>query len=130
MTFADYRKYSTLIIRMGLGLTFLANSYTAFVAPDEFEKLISGSFLASLLPVNPDLFIKFISVSDGVVATLFLVGKAQKYAAIYAFFWILGVMAVIGIQDPAGLLEHFGSLSMAVYLLLNGSPRSAKTTLL
>ena len=42
------RNHSGLIIRAGLALVFLANSYTAFVSPDEFSELIGKSFLASL----------------------------------------------------------------------------------
>lgn len=123
MILAKYRKYSTSVIRIGLGLVFLANSYSAFVSPDEFNRLLSESFLVSLLPVSLDLFIKFIGVSDGMVAALLLIGKGQKYVAVYASFWIMGVMAVIGAKEPADLLEHFGDLSMAIYLVLNGSPK-------
>ena len=123
MILAKYRKYSTSIIRIGLGLVFLANSYIAFVSPDEFNRLISESFLVSLLPVNLDLLVKFIGVSDGIVAALLLIGKGQKYVAVYASLWIMGVMAVIGTKEPADLLEHFGDLSMAIYLMLNGSQK-------
>ncbi len=108
----------TFIIRIGLGLVFLANSYTAFISPDELNGLISESFLASL-PVNLDLLIRFIGVSDGIVAVLLLIGKGQKYVAAYASFWIMGVMTVIGIKEPADFLEHFGFLSIAIYLMLN-----------
>ena len=123
MILAKYRKYSTSIIRIGLGLVFLANSYTAFVSPDEFNRLISESFLVGLLPVNLDLLVKFIGVSDGIVAALLLIGKGQKYVAVYASLWLMGVMAVIGAKEPADLLEHFGPLSMAIYLMLNESPK-------
>lgn len=122
MILAKYRRYSTSAIRIGLGLVFLANSYTAFVYPDEFNRLIGESFLVGLLPVSLDLFVKFIGVSDGIVATLLLIGKGQKYIAVYASVWLIGVMAVIGIKEPADLLEHFGFFSMAIYLLLKGLP--------
>lgn len=123
MTFTKYSKYSTYVIRIGLGLVFIANSYAAFVSPDEFNKLISESFIEGLLPVSLDLFVKFIGVSDGVVAGLLLIGKGQKYVAAYASVWIMGVMAVIGTKEPVDLLEHFAYLSMAIYLMLNGSPK-------
>lgn len=123
MILAKYRKYSTPIIRIGLGLVFIANSYIAFVSPDEFNKLISESFLMGLLPVSLDLFVKFIGISDGIVATLLLIGKLQKYVAVYASLWLMGVMAVIGFKEPTDLLEHFGGFSMAIYLMLNESPK-------
>lgn len=123
MVLTKYRKHSTSVIRIGLGLVFLANSYSSSVSPDEFNRLISESFLVDLLPINLDLFIKFISVSDGIVATLLLIGKGQKYVAAYASVWLIGVMAVIGTKEPADLLEHFGGLSMAIYLMLNESAK-------
>lgn len=123
MILAKYRKHSTSVIRIGLGLVFLANSYTAFVSPDEFNKLIDESFLVDLLPASLDLFVKFIGVSDAIVATLLLIGRGQKYVAVYASLWLVGVMTVIGTKEPADLLEHFGGLSMAIYLILNGLPK-------
>ncbi len=123
MAFTKYSKYSTSVIGIGLGLVFLANSYTAFVSPDEFNRLISESFLVGFLPVSLDLFVKFIGVSDGIVAALLLIRKGQKYVAVYASLWIVGVMVVIGIKEPADLLEHFGGLSMAIYLILNRLPK-------
>ncbi len=123
MAFTKYSKYSTSVIGIGLGLVFLANSYTAFVSPDEFNRLISESFLVGFLPVSLDLFVKFIGVSDGIVAALLLIRKGQKYVAVYASLWIVGVMVVIGIKEPADLLEHFGGLSIAIYLILNRLPK-------
>ena len=119
MSFVKYQKYSTTIIRLGLGLVFLANSYTAFASPDDFSKLVSESFLASLFPISLDTFIKFIGISDGLVAALLIIGKGGKIVAGYATLWIVGVMAVIGIKDLGSLLEHFGFLSLALYLLIN-----------
>lgn len=118
MIFAKYRKHSTSVIRIGLGLVFLANSYIAFISPDEFNELISESFLVNLLPVSLDLFVKFIGISDAIVAALLLIGKGQNYAAVYASVWLVGVMAVIGTKEPSDLLEHFGFLSMAIYLMI------------
>lgn len=119
MIIPKYRKYSAPIIRIGLGLVFLANSYAAFVAPDHLTEHISESFLANLLPINLDLLIKFIGISDFVVAALLLIGRWQVYVASYGALWLIGVMIVIGINEPTELLEHLGFLSMAIYLLLN-----------
>lgn len=119
MKLSTIRKHSILIIRIGLALVFLANSYTAFVSPDEFKELIDKSFLAGLLPINSDLFVKFIGISDGVVSMLLLFGIKLKYIAAYAALWIIGVMAVIGLKEPGDFLEHFGPLTMALYLVYN-----------
>lgn len=107
------------IIRIGLGLVFLANSYTAFTMPHEFVDLISESFLANVLSQNTDIFVRFIGISDGLVAILLFLGALRKYVAIYASLWLIGVMSVAGVSDLPGLLEHLGFLSMAIYLILN-----------
>lgn len=124
MILAKYRKHSTLIIRIGLGLVFLANSYTAFVSPDELYELIHESFLPGLLPISVDSFVKFIGISDGTVGILLLSGARLKYVATYATLWIMGAMAVIGLKETGDFLEHFGGLSMAIYIFLNNrSPK-------
>lgn len=120
MDFRKYQKYSKSIIRIGLGLVFLANSYTAFISPDDFGKLISESFLANLLPISLDIFVKFIGLSDGLVAGLLIIGRGGRLVAGYAILWIIGVMAVTGIKALGDLLQHFGFLSMALYLMING----------
>lgn len=115
-------KYSILIIRTGLALVFLANSYTAFASPGEFKEIIAESFLAGLLPVGPDFFVKLIGISDGAVCILFLLKIKLKYVAMYAALWIIGVMVVIGLKEQGEFLEHLGPLAMAIYLAVNATP--------
>lgn len=119
MAVAKYYKYATSTIRIGLGLVFLANSYSAFVSSNHITEHINESFLLNLLPLSIGIFIKFIGVSDFIVAALLLTGKWPVYVAAYAIFWLLGVIVVIGFNEPAELLEHFGFLSMAIYLVIN-----------
>lgn len=119
MKLSTLRKHLALIIRVGLALVFLANSYIAFISPEEFSELIGKSFLAGLLPIVPDSLVKFIGISDGAVGILLLLDIKLKYAAAYATLWIIGVMAVIGVKEPGDFLEHFGPLTMSIYLILN-----------
>lgn len=114
---------SFLIIRVGLALVFLANSYTAFVSPDKFIELLNKSFLAAFLPISPDWFVKFIGISDGVVSTLLLLKIGLKYVAIYAMLWIMGAMSVIGLKETGDFLEHFGPFAMALYIAINSMPK-------
>jgi len=110
MNIGKVKTNSIMILRFGLALVFIANSYVAFFHPDEFVALI-----------NNELLVKFIGISDAAVAILLLLGVGLKYVSIYATLWILGVMAVIGIKEPVDFLEHFGFLSIAVFLLINYS---------
>jgi len=105
------------IIRIGLGLVFLANALTAFSAPAELVEIIEKSFVANLLPVSMGLFILLIGVNDALVATLLFLNRGKRSVAIWAVLWILGVMMVRG--APLEILEESGFLFMAVALAIN-----------
>ncbi len=116
------KKYLTapFIIRIGLACVFLANSLTAFLAPGEFQELVSGSFLAAILPVLPmsvAAFVTIIGVNDLVVAFLFIIGWRTYGVAAYATLWLIGVIAVIG-AFSLDALEHLGFLAMAIALAM------------
>lgn len=117
--FQKYQHYSPYIIAIGLSLIFFANSYSAFFSPEEFTKLVSESFLTSLLPIPIDTFVKLIGISDGLVGTLLFLGLFRKYVAVYAALWILGVTMVSGFAEVGAVLEHLGILAMPIYLFLN-----------
>lgn len=105
------------LIRIGLALAFLANALTAFFAPAEFTDLISGSFVANILPVAVKTFVVMIGVNDLIVALLLFFGISVRRTAIWAAIWIIGVMIVRG--APLDILEEFGFLFMAISLILD-----------
>lgn len=111
-----------LLIRLGLGVIFLANSLAAFFAPSEFIELIEQSFVAGLLPVSPELFVPLvIGINDGIVGLLLFFGFKTRFVAVWAFIWLVGVMLVIGIGSPFDVLEHAGLLFMALALIVGGN---------
>ena len=117
----DIKKIQTnsiIILRVGLALVFLAHFYIALFNPNEFINLINSSFLPHAF-ISAELFVKFIAISDAVVAILLLLGFGLKYISAYASLWILGVIVVSGIEDPPDFFEHLGFLSIAVFLFLN-----------
>jgi len=67
-----------VIIRLGLGLVFLANTLTAIFKPDEFIELLDASFISGILPVSTSAFTKVIAVNDMVVAFLLLAGRGGR----------------------------------------------------
>ncbi len=115
------QKYSSLILRIGLGCAFLANSLQAFLAPDEFIKLLNSSFMIHILPVGAGTFVHIIAFSDGQVCVLLVLGVFTEYVAVYAGMWLIGVMSVFGIHDYGDVLEHIAFFSIAAYLMMNGS---------
>lgn len=106
------------LIRLGLGIVFLANALTAFFAPDEFIDLIGKSFIANILPIHPATLVQIIIGSnDFIVAMLLIAGIATRRIAVWAVLWLVGVMVVIA--NPLDILEHAGFLFMAVALALD-----------
>lgn len=115
------KEYSSFVLRIGLASAFIANSLQAFLAPDEFIKLLNGSFVIHFLPVSAATFVHFIGFSDGMISLLLILGVYTEYVAVYAGLWLIGVMATLGVHDYGDNLEHIAFFSIAVYLMLNGS---------
>ncbi len=108
----------SFLLRLGLACAFLANSLTAFLSPDEFRDLVSGSFIAHLLPVSVAAFVVFIGINDLIVAILLLIGWKVSRVAIWASLWIIGVIIVGGVMS-FDALEHIAYLSLAVAIALH-----------
>ena len=119
------QKYLTfpIVIRIGLACAFLANSLTAFLAPAEFQELISASFVSGLLPVSVATFVTFIGLNDLTVAALLVSGWRTKEVALYATLWLLGVIVVIGVVS-FDALEHLAFLAMSLSLVMRGNSRA------
>ena len=115
------KKYFTFpsIVRIGLACVFLANSLTAFLEPSEFQDLISGSFLAGLLPMSVATFVTCIGFHDLLIAVLLFVGWRTSRVAAYASLWLTGVIVIIGVAT-LDALEHLGFLSMSLALAMRG----------
>ncbi len=105
------------LIRIGLGLAFLANALTAFFAPAEFIELLNGSFATNILPVAANTFVVLIGINDVIVALLLFLNIGIRRTALWAAIWIIGVMAVRG--APLEILEEAGFLPMAMTLFLD-----------
>lgn len=106
-----------VIIRIGLGLVFLANALTAIFEPEEFAELLDASFVSNILPVSTDVLTKLITANDAVVAFLLLTGRGGRRLYMWAALWIAGALAVIG--RPLDMLEETGLLAMAVALTVS-----------
>ncbi len=108
-----------VLLRVGLGVIFLANSLMAFLAPAEFVDLINNSFVAAFLPIRPETFVPLvIGINDGTVALLLFFGIATRRVGLWATLWLIGVMIVIGVGSPFDVLEHAGLLFMSAALVL------------
>lgn len=112
-----------LLIRLGLACAFLANALTAFFLPAEFQELVSGSFLATILPISVATFVIFIGINDLLLAGLLFFGWHPSYAATWAALWIIGVILVSGVFS-LDALEHLAFLAMALAVALHGKSES------
>ncbi len=105
------------IVRVGLGLVFLANSLAAFSAPAEFVELVEKSFVANFLPISITAFVTIVGINDALVATLLFSGIGRKWIAWWASLWLIGVLVVRA--APLEILEESGFLFMALALIIN-----------
>lgn len=111
------------VIRVGLACVFLANSLAAFLIPGDFQDLVSGSFVAGLLPISVAAFVTCVGFNDLIVALLLLSGWRTSRVATYAALWITGVSFVIGLSSidrSLDVLEHLAFIAMAVSLAMRG----------
>lgn len=106
-----------VIIRLGLGLVFLANALTAIFEPKEFTELLDASLVSGILPISAATLIKLIALNDTVVAILLLTGRGGRRLYMWAALWIAGAMAIIG--KPLEILGEAGLLAMAVALIIS-----------
>lgn len=104
-----------LILRFGLACAFLANSLTAFLYPDEFKEVISGSFISHFLPISVSAFVIFVGINDLIVAILLLLGWKVSKVAIWASIWITGVIIVNGVISLDSL-ERLAFLAIAIFI--------------
>ncbi len=108
------------IIRIGLAFAFLANSLTAFIAPQDFMDLLNASFVPSIIPIASSLFIFLIGVNDALVAILlFSGGRAARMIEWWAIVWLTGVLIIKatggGYLDS---LEEVAFVAMALALVI------------
>ena len=116
----DPRKTTLLsplvIIRIGLGLVFLANALTAILEPEEFIELLDASLVSGIMPVSAAALTKLIAVNDTIVAILLLAGRGGQLLYLWAALWITGALVIIG--KPLDMLEETGLLAMAAALIV------------
>lgn len=118
------KKYLTFpfLIRIGLGCAFLSQALVAFTEPSEFQELISASLLSGFLPISAAAFVTIIGINDLIVALLLFTGWRTHRVAVWAAFWIVGVIVVIGIVS-IDALEHLAFYAMALALIAQGDPK-------
>lgn len=103
------------IIRIGLGIVFLANALTAIFEPTQFTELLDTSFIGGILPISAAALTKLIALNDTIVAILLLTSHGGRRLYVWAALWIAGALAIIG--KPLAMLEETGLLAMALALI-------------
>lgn len=116
----------TFLLNIGLGLTFLASSLSAFLTPDEFEGIIKHSLIfAKILDFIP-FFIILIGINDFAVCILLISRLFPKIVAWYATVWVSIVIIVFlsqaSLDGAIAALEHLTPLGVALYLALKKQP--------
>lgn len=115
------------LLSIGLGLTFLASSLSAFLTPDEFQGIIEHSLVFNkILDVVP-FFMTLIGLNDLIVCVLLISGQFIKIVAWWATIWLMIVILVFLSQASLdgffAALEHAAPLGIALYLALRKQTR-------
>ena len=113
-------KNAVTILRIGLAAVFLANGLTAFLEPQEFADLLSGSFISQIIPLQVATMVLLVGIHDTLMCILMLGNVARKYVFGWACLWLIGVMVIIG--EPLDILEHLGFFVVALVLYMDAAP--------
>lgn len=117
------------LLQLGLGLTFLASSLTAFLNPGEYREIIEHSVLFSPLLEKLPFFVSLIGINDLTIGFLLLTRSLPKMAAWWATAWLTGLVFVLLSQaSQEGFLtamEHAAPLAVAIYLAVGVSVPSS-----
>lgn len=115
------------LLSIGLALTFLANSLSAFLTPDEFREIIEHSLIFNKILDFTPFFITVIGINDLIICVLLLTRLFSKKTAWWATIWISGVVLVffsqLSLDGVFTALEHGAPLGIALYLVLCKQPR-------
>jgi len=103
-----------LLFRIGLSSFFLIGSLTALFSPSEFLELLGMNTLATSI-ATPQFWVYIISINDGLLFLLILLGSWRKGVAIWAGLWIIAVTYVTTSEGTFGIIEHIGVLSFISY---------------
>jgi len=104
------KQNKSLLLRLGIGGFFLANSIAAFVEPDEFKEIIEMHSVVSNFG-SADFLVFLIGVNDGLLSLLLFSGRYKKIAAIWGSLWMAVVAYVTGFWTP-DFLEHAAVASL------------------
>lgn len=81
---AVFLEYS---FRVGLGLVFIINSFSALYQPDAFRKLIEGNFISHALG-HTQLMLYIIAVNDAILGLLIILGFKKRYVYAWMGIWL------------------------------------------
>ena|SRR3989338_231714 len=118
LDFSKLGKYSSLILRLGLGAVFLLFGIDQWVHTEFWAGYISP-WIHGFLPVPPLEFMKANAVVDFTIGVFLLLGLFTRIISAVAALHLLGVMVAVGYNDVG--IRDFGLFAMAVALFFCSS---------
>lgn len=112
------------ILKIGLALTFIANSVKAFLIPGEIYHLVEHSPIFGLIYEKVPAFSQLVGFHDLMIGLLLMFSFKQllKLTVAWAAFWIIIVIMVLlshqSSHESLEALEHAAPLALAFYLSL------------
>ncbi len=110
--------WSSVLLRLGVGVVFLYFGVDKFVHPEVWAGWINPRLLY-YLPVSHDVFLYVNGGVEGVVGLLLILGLWTRIAASVAAVLLIGILATVGVTDVT--VRDIAILAASLSLVLTGS---------
>lgn len=115
-----HKKYSTVLVRLGIAAVFLWFGIDKFIHPINWIGWVPD-WMKALIPVSMLTFMYFHGAVETLVGVLLVVGYKVRFAALVASITIVGVLlAMIGTGQAEMMLRDAGLLAASLSLFLTG----------
>ena len=114
------KSWSTLILRLGIGIVFLFFGVDKFIHPEVWINWVSPRLLY-YFPFPQEVFIYLDGGLEAIIGVMLILGFYTRIFALIASLLIVGILATVGITDVT--LRDVAILAGALSLVLTGSDK-------
>jgi len=108
------KDYSSLILRLGLGLTLLWFGITSILEPEVWSSLVP-----SFIPIQPITAVILLAIFQVIISILIILGLFTRLVALLMALSLIPIILSLGYNDVA--IRDFAILMAAISLAMSGS---------
>lgn len=110
------KDYSSLILRLGLGITLFWFGITSILEPDVWSSLVPV-----FIPIQPTIVVMAMAIFQMVVAVFIILGAFTRLAAFLMALSLIPIIISLGYNDVA--VRDFAIFLAALSLAISGSKK-------